>query len=1073
MKKNLTLILFMVMTAITATAQQSVLFKEQGAKTSPVRRAEAITQQPTGTLHDNLYRFSASYEASQLGKGVFTLSDGVVSAIVEGDDGYLYLRDPFSRFAYGSWIKGRLEGDTVTFDFPQFMYSEQSGGYTLDCYASRMVLSDDASTFVLDPDRQDMKFLWKDGCLTQLEEDPVLGMSTWVPELGNMWFWVGYADYNIRIEPLKRQVINLPDEVETESYMLCFWPDDDTEDYRMTDVVFDRQDLYMNNLSNTNPQAWIRGSYDGEELRFYSNDYLGISFRMNGYDPDQHIFSKTAREVKTYAESGSYQSDYYPTDYIDFQRDEAGILHSDSVLAANAGTRRVYAEVIYRRPSLHRFIETAGTPSDPVFAYVSEYSPTSGYGLMTISMPKLTTTGQRMNLNELFYRIYLDDDMMTFYPDEYWYVNEPTMEMPYAHVDKRDFNIDVDLHRIFYYQSGFDRIGVQMVYYGGGEENRSNIVYYNLQSGESGVTPGNDTSTQWGTRKAETYDVAVHLDGAMYEGKTVERLRIPLADVSPVTSMKGFMTTALALNDDGENSPDILSVSATPVNPKGSEEYGWTEITFDKPYTITADGIYVGYTLDISDATTTAGKRPIVTMPTTTDGGLYVHTSRTYRRWQDIGPSLGQTLAMQVVIGGLTENAASLTDIGEVSTQTDVTTPLTLELCNHGSNAISSVDLTYTVSSLTSNTLHYDFSTPLPARYDEPQTFIITLPAIGESNTYPLTVRIDKVNGVDNTDPHAEATGQLLVYGLLPKHRVLVEEYTGTWCGNCPRGMVAMEEMARRYPDDFIGVSYHNADGMEVTTSYPSVVDAYPNATLDRAFLTDPYYGELQNRFGLEELWLKQSEEAAPAAISVSAEWADETQTVIRAITDVTFPLAASNPYRIAYLLVADGLKGSGKNWAQVNYYQGSSGWELEGMQQFVNGEYYVQGIEFNDVMIAHSPWTGVVGSLPENVEGNTPFRHTYEFQTGSIRSSYSGDELVQDKQKLHVVAVLVNPETGLVVNANKAAVGASTGITAVPDASQQMIRAYYAPDGKRLAAPRPGLNIIRHADGTITKVVY
>ena len=235
MKKFFTLILLLGLTAITATAQPSALFKGKEAAApapaqllsqqpvsyaAPMKRAEAITEQPAGIVHDNLYRFSASYEASQLGKGVFRLSDGVVSTIVEGDDGYLYVKDPFSRFAYGSWIKGKLEGDTVTFEFPQFMYTEQSGGFTLDCYVSRMILNDDASSFVLDPNRQDMKFLWKNGTLTQLEEDPVMGMSTWIPELGNMWFWVGYADYNVRIEPLRSELVKLPEGAETEPYML-------------------------------------------------------------------------------------------------------------------------------------------------------------------------------------------------------------------------------------------------------------------------------------------------------------------------------------------------------------------------------------------------------------------------------------------------------------------------------------------------------------------------------------------------------------------------------------------------------------------------------------------------------------------------------------------------------------------------------------------------------------------------------------------------------------------------------------------------------------------------------------
>ncbi|MBQ9636376.1 MAG: thioredoxin family protein [Prevotella sp.] len=1038
----------------------------------------AITEQPAGTVHDNLYRFSASYEASSLGKGVFSISDGVVSTIVEGDDGYLYLKDPFSRFAYGSWIKGRIEGDTVTFEFPQFMYSEQSGGFTLDCYVSRMILSDDASTFVLDPDRQDMKFIWKDGRLTQAEDDPVMGMSTWVPELGNMWFWVGYADYNIRIEPLNTQPTELPEGLQTETYVLNFWPDDETQDYRMVNIGFDGQDVYANNLSNTNADSWVRGVYDGDIMRFFSGTYLGVSERMNAYDPDQHIFVMAAREVKTYAESGAYQSSYYPVSHIDFTRQDtpAPLFSSDSVLASNAGRQFIFAEAIFRQPSLEKFSETAGTPTDPTILWVSEYSPSSGYGLMSISMPKVTTTGQRMNLNKLFYRIYLDDEVMTFNPDEYWYVGEPTIEMPYGHVDKRDFTIDVDQHRVFYYQAGVDRIGVQMVYRGAGEEHHSNIVYYDIATGESTTGTGDGTTVRWGTTKAESYDVAIKLDGDMYEGKTIERIRIPLEETAHVSNLKAFLTTELALEDtDGaaRNKPNVATYDATPVAPANGESYGWAEIVLPEPYTITNEGVYVGYSLDIDEANTPASRRPIVTVPEVATGGLYAHTSRTYRRWQSVGQQMGVTLGMNVVLGGISENAASLSPLGETTTLTGVTTPITLEIRNHGSNDINYIDLTYSVASH-SATVRKTFTPALMARYNAPRTFTLTLPAIDESDIYPVSVRIDKVNGADNTDAHAEATGQIAVYGMTPQHRVLVEEYTGTWCGNCPRGMVAMEEMARRYPDDFIGVSYHNDDAMEVTKTFPTPINAYPNVMLDRIVQGDPYYGTTGVKFGLENLWKQQTEVMAPAAISVKAEWTDQTQTTIRATSEVTFPLPMqSNPYRVAYLLLADGLTGSGRAWAQSNYFRNSTeNWELEGMQKFVNGDSYVLGLTYNDVMIAHSPWNGVAGSLPEQANGNVPLQHSYEFEAGSIRS-LNGDELVQDKQKLRVVAVLINPETGVVVNANKAAIGAATGISAQTDLSKEMIRGYYAPDGKRLAAPRRGLNIIRHADGTTTKAIY
>lgn len=39
--------------------------------------------------------------------------------------------------------------------------------------------------------------------------------------------------------------------------------------------------------------------------------------------------------------------------------------------------------------------------------------------------------------------------------------------------------------------------------------------------------------------------------------------------------------------------------------------------------------------------------------------------------------------------------------------------------------------------------------------------------------------------------------------------KLVSEEVTGTWCGYCVRGIVAMKEMNEKYPDSFIGIAIH------------------------------------------------------------------------------------------------------------------------------------------------------------------------------------------------------------------------------------------------------------------------
>lgn len=57
-----------------------------------------------------------------------------------------------------------------------------------------------------------------------------------------------------------------------------------------------------------------------------------------------------------------------------------------------------------------------------------------------------------------------------------------------------------------------------------------------------------------------------------------------------------------------------------------------------------------------------------------------------------------------------------------------------------------------------------------------------------------------------------EREGELYV----AQRNVVVEEGTGTWCGYCPRGTVAIKRMNEKYPDQFIGIAVQDDRGLSV-----------------------------------------------------------------------------------------------------------------------------------------------------------------------------------------------------------------------------------------------------------------
>ncbi|MCP1997127.1 Omp28-related outer membrane protein [Flavobacterium sp. HSC-61S13] len=93
------------------------------------------------------------------------------------------------------------------------------------------------------------------------------------------------------------------------------------------------------------------------------------------------------------------------------------------------------------------------------------------------------------------------------------------------------------------------------------------------------------------------------------------------------------------------------------------------------------------------------------------------------------------------------------------------------------------------------------------------------------------------------------------------EHKVLVEDFTGTWCGWCPRVAHAIEESEKLYPESFVAIALHNGDNMEYKPqsvlanalwnkfSIPANERGYPFCTINRkqtwtypepSFLDDP-----------------------------------------------------------------------------------------------------------------------------------------------------------------------------------------------------------------------------------------
>jgi len=588
-------------------------------------------------------------------------------------------------------------------------------------------------------------------------------------------------------------------------------------------------------------------------------------------------------------------------------------------------------------------------------------------------------------------------------------------------------------------------------------------VNANAQGIKYGASDNESAESTWGTRVKENYDVAIHITDASLIGKTVTGIVVPT--LSNTANWKAWLTKKLVLSNN-LNAPDIESVSFSPSDKK-------TTITFSSPYTITQDGVYVGYSFDISTLTDDT-KTPVLVVKSNDAEKFYLHTSRKYTKWAS-RPELGVASALTVIIGGASANAATIGSLQSTVTQIKQPTNYTFHVLNHGSAGVKSVDYSYSVAGKT-GTGHANLS--IDAFYNKSGDVSFNLPEFDDPGNYTINLAIDKVNDETNADAAISSqSGEITVYKVIPVHRPLLEEYTGTWCGYCPRGFVGLERMNLLDPANFIGISFHNGDAMEITTSFDNTVPGFPDAWIDRYHETDAYVGDnTTNSFGIDKVYSALAKVIAPADISLSAKWTDESKTAVTVTSSVSFALdQSSNHWRVAYFLIADSLHGTTTTWKQHSYYAGGTTFADDPlMAPFIKDEYTYP--YFSDVVIATSKnWvSGEEGSITAPIKGGIPQTFDYTFSLADAVNT-SKESLVQDKKYIRVVAALIDTETGHVINAAKIGISPleTSGISNLDATNPLKVSlAYYSIDGKRLTAPQRGLNIVKTSDGKTFKVI-
>lgn len=294
-----------------------------------------------------------------------------------------------------------------------------------------------------------------------------------------------------------------------------------------------------------------------------------------------------------------------------------------------------------------------------------------------------------------------------------------------------------------------------------------------------------------------------------------------------------------------------------------------------------------------------------------------------------------------------------------------------------------------------------------------------------------------------NNDPYLAESDSIMGVYFVANRRTVIEEGTGTWCGNCPLGAAALEYLSKWYPENFIPIAVHDGsggDGMAVN-DYVTFCGftGFPEGLTDRKFLSTPYgnatdanYTFLNN--GFETFFLEAQKQYAVAEINGQAYYTDDAMSKVNVLLTTKFIKDVKNEgYSIALIVLEDSVTApDGSLFSQHNYfhadvYDGISIYAandtLEEVAGYANQPEYIAQ-KFNHVArAAVGDYSGMDPSFPDAIVGNFEYNNPVQF--------YYEDGLVNNPQFTYLVAMLLDGN-GWVVNACKINIGLPTGINGV-----------------------------------------
>ena len=479
--------------------------------------AQIIKDTPKGKLIENLYRSTKSWVKKGWTGVQQGRYEGLVSKIVIGEDGCIYIYNPLSGLDSKSWLKLERQADgKYRAKLPQAILTDDYGGDDEEEESSertitlnRMVSTDDGKSYEpFGTAFNYVDFTWENNKLV------MKGMGQkaqiWGAAYENSWQNNYGGDWALTIEPLGEQLITPPSTAVKVQYIVSSKSDSSP---RIVEAMTDNNDIYIKGLFKAEKLAnvWVKLTKQGDKAVMSTNQYLGITQKE---DFKEHDADKS--EYHTFA--AAFENETKAAENLEFNIDATGKLTASKLLRTSLGrasddniTGEDYIES-YEALTLTPYVEKAGNPATPKLFYCTStpnYNNTANEIKLAFYVKNADVDGNYLNPDKMYYNVYVNGSTEPFKfkksASQYNYMHEEEMtNIPFNYKDKNnyDFKVSDNLRILHFYDSSITRLKVVMVYESDGKKYSSEPLVATLPT--DGIESANFNKTT--TEKYYTVD---------------------------------------------------------------------------------------------------------------------------------------------------------------------------------------------------------------------------------------------------------------------------------------------------------------------------------------------------------------------------------------------------------------------------------------------------------------------------------------------------------------------------------------------------------------------------------------